>query len=448
MDDFELEVDEIETENNDQFIDSTENEMPIDDHSLQPEEVPVHLPRSYGRVGNQDFMIISTLGKGGFGKVLLVKKKTGKDAGVNYAMKVVKKVSILRSEKDTTHQLAERSILEQVKHEFIVDMKYAYQTEGTLYLILEFAQGGELFSLLERQHTFDDSWASFYLAEIALALGHLHSVGVIYRDLKPENVLLSGKGHVKLADFGLCKQNIFHGDMSSTFCGTVEYMAPEVIKNRGHGKEVDWWSLGTLMYDMMNGNPPFQGETRDATIKQVVSGRLVFVQGAYLSKAAKHLILYLLKRDRGQRLGYGVEDYKAVIKHPFFNRIDFDKLIRLEITPPYVPDLRSDTDLSQFDERFTNMGYGQSVEVRPDPQHNTVFQGFSYVAPEVAETFARSFAPHSHLGQVAEEQPSNLQSITENLQQTTIASNSSSEHQETGIINTEMIPVPSARIPL
>ena len=254
MDDYDdIETEDIPTNSIDEY--DPDNQMPVDDANAHPNEVSLNigklnLPKS--KVGNQDFMILSTLGKGGFGKVLLVQKKSGKDAGVKYAMKVVKKVSILKSEKDTTHQLAERNILEQVKHNFIVDMKYAYQTEGTLYLILEFAQGGELFNLLERQHTFNDHWASFYLAvsikiwniktilylwilqEITLALGHLHSVGVIYRDLKPENVLLSGKGHVKLADFGLCKENIFENDMSSTFCGTVEYMAPEVIKNRGH----------------------------------------------------------------------------------------------------------------------------------------------------------------------------------------------------------------------
>lgn len=169
-----------------------------------------------------------------------------------------------------------------------------------------------------------------------------------------------------------------------------------------------------------------------------------------MSREAKHLILQLLRRDRGQRLGNGSEDYRAIIKHPFFARIDFEKLVNLEITPPYVPELRSDTDLSQFDERFTRIGIAQSVEQMPDPSKNEIFQGFSYVAPEVAMTLAKSYAQnYNDLPQI-DEQPSMVQNMVENFQHATLESGSSSEHnQEGGIIETDMsIPVPSARIQL
>lgn len=143
--------------------------------------------------------------------------------------------------------------MEAVKHPFIVDLIYAFQTDGKLYLILEYLSGGELFVHLEREGIFMEDSASFYLAEIVLALEHLHRQGIIYRDLKPENVLLDAQGHVKLTDFGLCKEAVAEGGTTNTFCGTIEYMAPEILTRKGHGKAVDWWSLGALMYDMLTG---------------------------------------------------------------------------------------------------------------------------------------------------------------------------------------------------
>ncbi|VEN59683.1 unnamed protein product, partial [Callosobruchus maculatus] len=205
------------------------------------------------KTGPQDFELRKVLGKGGYGKVFQVKKITGKDANTVFAMKVLRKASIVRNQKDTAHTKAERNILEEVKHPFIVDLIYAFQTGGKLYLILEYLSGGELFMHLEREGIFLEDTACFYLSEIILALEHLHGQGIIYRDLKPENILLDAQGHVKLTDFGLCKEHIKEGVLTHTFCGTIEYMAPEILTRHGHGKEVDWWSLGALMYDMLTG---------------------------------------------------------------------------------------------------------------------------------------------------------------------------------------------------
>lgn len=379
--------------------------MPDEDEAgtAQPRQTPINVAELMGKqhkkVSRQDFDIIRVLGKGGFGKVMQVKKRCGKDKDKIYAMKVVNKVFILKSEKDTVHTKAERNILEVVRHPFIIEMKYAFQTDGKLYMILEFAQGGELFNLLEREHVFDDKWASFYLAEIALALGHLHKHGVIYRDLKPENVLLDHQGHVKLTDFGLCKQNVFQtSDLAQTFCGTVEYMAPEVIKGRGHGKEVDWWSLGTLMYDMMNGQPPFQGNTRDDTIKLVTHGRLQLC--AYLSHHAKDLIIKLLKRDRCRRLGYGPRDYEDIMNHYFFRHLSdgngkFERLLNRQLVPPYDPKVRDDEDVQHFDPQFLILPIPSSPDVCPSSMHKNVFDGFSYVDPSVLGSLRSSFHPHS-----------------------------------------------------
>ncbi len=188
------------------------------------------------RVSTTDFELLRVLGMGGYGKVFQVKKRTGNGTqnGNIFAMKVLKKAKIVRSIKDTDHTKAERNILESVKHPFIVDLIYAFQTRGKLYLILEYLSGGELFMYLEREGLLLETAAIFYVSEIILAIEHLHKVGIIYRDLKPENIMLDQEGHVKLTDFGLCKESIYGGKMTYTFCGTVEYMAPEILKRIGH----------------------------------------------------------------------------------------------------------------------------------------------------------------------------------------------------------------------
>ncbi|XP_047283352.1 ribosomal protein S6 kinase beta-2 isoform X3 [Homo sapiens] len=178
------------------------------------------------RIGPHCFELLRVLGKGGYGKVFQVRKVQGTNLGKIYAMKVLRKAKIVRNAKDTAHTRAERNILESVKHPFIVELAYAFQTGGKLYLILECLSGGELFTHLEREGIFLEDTACFYLAEITLALGHLHSQGIIYRDLKPENIMLSSQGHIKLTDFGLCKESIHEGAVTHTFCGTIEYIRP------------------------------------------------------------------------------------------------------------------------------------------------------------------------------------------------------------------------------
>jgi p70 ribosomal S6 kinase len=220
--------------------------------------------------------------------VFQVRKNTGKDGNKIFAMKVLKKAAIVRSKKDTIHTKSERSILEAIKHPSIVSLHYAFQTNHKLYLILEYLSGGELFTLLEREGVFLEDTASFYLGEITLALGHLHRNGIIYRDLKPENIMLNSKGHVVLTDFGLSKESLYGDATTHTFCGTVEYMAPEILQKTGHGKSVDWWSLGTLAYDMLTGAPPFCAENRKRTIDKILRAKLAFP--AYLTIDAKDLI--------------------------------------------------------------------------------------------------------------------------------------------------------------
>ncbi|XP_043826083.1 ribosomal protein S6 kinase beta-2 isoform X1 [Dromiciops gliroides] len=307
------------------------------------------------RIGPHSFELLRVLGKGGYGKVFQVRKVQGTNAGKIFAMKVLRKAKIMRNAKDTAHTRAERSILEAVRHPFIVELLYAFQTGGKLYLILECLSGGELFMQLEREGIFLEDTACFYLGEITLALGHLHSQGIIYRDLKPENIMLSSQGHIKLTDFGLCKESIHEGSVTHTFCGTIEYMAPEILTRSGHNRAVDWWSLGALMYDMLTGT--------------------------------------FLKRNPSQRLGGGPGDVVDVQKHPFFRHINWEDLLARQVEPPFRPCLQSEEDVSQFDTRFTK----QTPVDSPDDSTlsesaNQAFLGFTYVAPSVLEGIKEGFS--------------------------------------------------------
>ncbi|XP_068629371.1 ribosomal protein S6 kinase beta-2 isoform X1 [Battus philenor] len=339
-------------------------------------------PGQCKRLGPQDFELRKVLGKGGYGKVFQVRKITGPDAGAHFAMKVLKKASIVRNQKDTAHTKAERNILEAVKHPFIVELVYAFQTGGKLYLILEYLSGGELFMHLEREGIFLEDTACFYLSEIILALEHLHSLGIIYRDLKPENVLLDAQGHVKLTDFGLCKEHIQEGIVTHTFCGTIEYMAPEILTRSGHGKAVDWWSLGALMYDMLIGQPPFTGENRTKTIEKILKGKLMLP--AYLTQDARDLVRRLMKRSETQRLG--ATGASAVRGHAFFKHVQWDDVFNRRLEPPMKPILTSEDDVSQFDTRFTlQTPIDSPDESTLSESANLMFQGFTYVAPSVMD---------------------------------------------------------------
>uniref|UniRef100_A0A672KIC8 Ribosomal protein S6 kinase n=1 Tax=Sinocyclocheilus grahami TaxID=75366 RepID=A0A672KIC8_SINGR len=313
------------------------------------------------------FELLRVLGKGGYGKAMIV-----------------------RNAKDTAHTKAERSILEEVKHPFIVDLIYAFQTGGKLYLILEYLSGGELFMQLEREGIFLEDTACFYLAEISMALGHLHQKGIIYRDLKPENIMLNNNGHVKLTDFGLCKESIHDGTVTHTFCGTIEYMAPEILMRSGHNRAVDWWSLGALMYDMLTGAPPFTAENRKKTIDKILKCKLNLPP--YLTQEARDLLKKLLRRNASTRMGAGPRDALDLQAHSFFRHMNWDELLSFKVEPPFKPFLRSADDVSQFDSKFTS----QTPVDSPDDSTlsesaNQVFLGFTYIAPSVLENINEKF---------------------------------------------------------
>uniref|UniRef100_A0A3B3DPN0 Ribosomal protein S6 kinase n=1 Tax=Oryzias melastigma TaxID=30732 RepID=A0A3B3DPN0_ORYME len=322
------------------------------------------------------FELLKVLGKGGYGKVFQVRKVSGASSGKIYAMKVLKKAMIVRNAKDTAHTKAERNILEEVKHPFIVDLIYAFQTGGKLYLILEYLSGGELFMQLEREGIFMEDTACFYLAEISMALGHLHQKGIIYRDLKPENIMLNDN----LSVFLIHVWHMF-----------IRLEAPEILMRSGHNRAVDWWSLGALMYDMLTGAPPFTGENRKKTIDKILKCKLSLPP--YLTQEARDLLKKLLKRSASSRLGGGPGDAAEVQVHPFFRHINWDDLLARKVEPPFKPFLQSADDVSQFDSKFTS----QTPVDSPDDSTlsesaNQVFLGFTYVAPSVLENVKERFS--------------------------------------------------------
>ncbi|CAI5504808.1 unnamed protein product [Closterium sp. Naga37s-1] len=304
-----------------------------------------------------DFIPLKVLGKGSFAKVLLVRHAP---SGQVFAMKVLDKAAVMRRQQ-LQHTLTERHVLQEVRHPFLVPLRWALQSETRLFLILDFMPGGELFFHLKRERRFKDDRARLYAAELLLALGHLHSLGVIYRDLKPENILLDAQGHVRIADFGLAKEHIADNSSASTFCGTPEYLAPEVLGGKGHGRAVDWWSLGILLFEMVVGVPPFYDRNVSIMYNKIVNAPLVFpvtVTNFYL----RDLISKLLIREPSQRLGAGPTDAAEIMRHEFFRGMDWDRLYAREVPPPFVPSSKGMEDVSNFDKSFTGLHISDPLE--------------------------------------------------------------------------------------
>jgi serine/threonine protein kinase len=300
-----------------------------------------------------DFEVLRVVGKGSFGRVMLSRRrKTGK----LYAIKVLDKAAIVKR-KQIEHTKAERRVMERVaEHPYIVQLKFAFQSPTRLYLILEYVPGGELFFHLARLRLFPEAWVRVWAAELVLALGHLHLLGVVFRDLKPENVLLDAQGHCKLVDFGLCKDGIeSYESGTSSFCGTPEYIAPEILERRPYGKAVDFWNLGMVVYEMLHGLPPFYSRNKRKLFFRLRCAPLVFPQDSPASFAAQDLIARLLNRTPADRLGCGPDNEAALHAHRFFHGIDWDKLYRREIPSGFVPTIDSDLDTRNFDKAFTSL---------------------------------------------------------------------------------------------
>jgi len=324
------------------------------------------------------FKMIKVIGKGSFGKVFLVREiKTDK----MFALKVLRKDNIIKRNQ-VEHTRTERSVLGYVNHPFIVGLKMAFQSKEKLYFVLDYCAGGELFFHLSKVGKFPEPRARFYAAEIVLAIAYVHNLDIIYRDLKPENVLLDARGHVRLTDFGLSKEGISSSSSGATsFCGTPEYLAPEILNRKGHGRAVDWWSLGALLYEMLTGLPPFYCRDRERLFEKIRKGQLDYPRS--LSSRSHTLLLGLLTKDPNKRLGSGPKDAEEIKHHIFFSEINWSMLAKGETPPPWDPQIHGSLDTSQFDEEFTNMPiFSPSSYQRPHgfgatPQDNA-FEGFTF----------------------------------------------------------------------
>ncbi|KAF1428023.1 Ribosomal protein S6 kinase alpha-2, partial [Spheniscus humboldti] len=344
-------------------------------------DISHHVKEGFEKADPSQFELLKVLGQGSYGKVFLVRKIKGSDAGQLYAMKVLKKATL--KVRDRVRSKMERDILAEVNHPFIVKLHYAFQTEGKLYLILDFLRGGDLFTRLSKEVMFTEEDVKFYLAELALALDHLHGLGIIYRDLKPENILLDEEGHIKITDFGLSKEAIDHDKRAYSFCGTIEYMAPEVVNRRGHTQSADWWSFGVLMFEMLTGSLPFQGKDRKETMALILKAKLGMPQ--FLSIEAQSLLRALFKRNPSNRLGAGFDGVEEIKRHPFFVTIDWNKLYRKEIKPPFKPAVGRPEDTFHFDPEFTSRTPTDSPGVPPSANAHHLFRGFSFIASNLVQ---------------------------------------------------------------
>ncbi|ODV82573.1 hypothetical protein CANARDRAFT_184288, partial [[Candida] arabinofermentans NRRL YB-2248] len=332
-----------------------------------------------------DFQHIKVLGQGAYGKVILVKNKK---TGCLFAQKELKKASISINAKSIERTISERTILSRIsEHPNIVKLFYAFHDSSKLYLMLEYIPGGELFQYLLKERFLSERNASFYIAQMALALHYLHQLGIVYRDLKPENCLLDHEGYLILTDFGLAKEPAEDESENPNWCnsiiGTPEYCSPEVIRGDDYGVRTDWWSLGCVMYDLLTGNPPFRGNSHKEIANKILKEKPKYP--FHLTADSKDLLAKLLNKNPSKRLD--VDNKWQIFKsHRFFRYYDWDDLYYRRCDPPIKPVI-TDLELAEnFDEQFTGLRLSEvesiQIPIKNGSIDNDCFSGFSYTASE------------------------------------------------------------------
>ncbi|CCK69533.1 protein kinase C KNAG_0C04310 [Huiozyma naganishii CBS 8797] len=343
---------------------------------------PKHKKRQSKRrkVSLDNFILLKVLGKGNFGKVILSKSK---NTGSLCAIKVLKKDNIIQNH-DIESARAEKKVFllaTETRHPFLTNLFCSFQTENRIYFAMEFIGGGDLMWHVQNQRL-SVRRAKFYAAEVLLALKFFHSNGVIYRDLKLENILLTSEGHIKIADYGLCKDEMWYGNKTSTFCGTPEFMAPEILKDQEYSRAVDWWAFGVLLYQMLLCQSPFSGDDEDEVFNAILTDEPLYP----IDMAGDIVQIFqgLLAKDPEHRLGAGPRDALEVMEEPFFRNINFDDILQLKVKPPYIPEIKSAEDTSYFEQEFTSA----PPTLTPIPSVLTTtqqeeFRGFSFMPEEL-----------------------------------------------------------------
>ncbi|KAI0926894.1 hypothetical protein AcV5_007571 [Taiwanofungus camphoratus] len=334
-------------------------------------------PTRKRKVGLDDFNFLAVLGKGNFGKVMLAEEKKSSSL---YAIKVLKKEFIIDNDEVESTRSEKRVFLAAARerHPFLLGLHSCFQTETRVYFVMEYVSGGDLMLHIQRKQ-FSLRQAKFYASEVLLALEYFHANGIIYRDLKLDNILLTLDGHVKVADYGLCKEDMWFGSTTSTFCGTPEFMAPEILLEQRYGRAVDWWAFGVLMYEMLLGQSPFRGDDEDEIFDAILEDEPLYP--ITMPRDAVSILQKLLTRDPTRRLGSGKSDAEEIKRHPFFKDISFDDVMNKRIPPPYFPTINGSADTSNFDEEFTREQPTLTpVHAQLSSRDQAEFNGFSWVA--------------------------------------------------------------------
>lgn len=329
------------------------------------------------RVGLEDFNFLAVLGKGNFGKVMLAEERT---SGELYAIKVLKKEYIIENDEVESTKSEKRVFLaaNKERHPFLIGLHSCFQTETRIYFVMEYVSGGDLMLHIQREQ-FNPRRAQFYACEVLMALEYFHKNGIIYRDLKLDNILLALDGHIKVADYGLCKENMWFQSTTSTFCGTPEFMAPEILLEQRYGRAVDWWAFGVLVYEMLLGTSPFRGDDEDEIFDAILEDEPLYP--IHMARDQVSILQKLLTRDPERRLGSGEEDAEEIKRHPFFRGINWDDMFNKRVPPPFYPKIDSATDTSNFDPEFTSeRPVLTPVNTALTASMQEEFRGFSYVA--------------------------------------------------------------------
>lgn len=323
-----------------------------------------------------DFDLLKVIGKGAFGKVMLVRKRKGLGKGKIYAVKVLRK-GFLIHKNQVEHTKAERRILQVIDHPFIVKLRFAFQNQEKLYLVMDYYSGGNLYFHLHRQRAFKEDLAKFLSAQLLLAIAHLHSLDIAYRDLKLENILVDADGYIALTDFGLSREDV-RGAGAETFCGTAEYIAPELLRGQPYGSGVDWWSFGVLLYEMMTGQTPFYASNRKNNFYNILHSDVKYPET--FSDEAKSILRGLLTRNPNQRLGSGPNRTQELMDHPFYSSINWEMLYKKEIASPLHVRVKGQTDISNISSHYTREKAKDSIVIEKMPSEQHIqFEDFSYM---------------------------------------------------------------------
>lgn len=319
------------------------------------------------------FIIHELLGKGGFGEVYLVQQKKTENY---FALKAIEKKIVLK-ETSKKYAINERTVYAQFNHPFIIRFYRAFQSKNYLYLLCEHAPNGDLKSYIKKYKSFSEEITKLVAAQIILAIEHLHRKAIVYRDLKPDNILIDKEGFVKLADFGLCKEDINGNADTNSFCGSIAYLAPEIILRKGHGRAVDWYLLGTVIYEMLVGVPPYYSRRgKEYLMEKIKFEELKFYNNS-LSSTVISLIRGLLNRDPNKRLGGGIADSEEIKKHPFFCNVNFEEIYYQHFIPPDI--FSKKIEKSPNSNELTESQWYCNKELKNDMKPNVKCENDNYI---------------------------------------------------------------------